>query len=93
MIGDQKHIMNTGYAKSFKELRVYQKAHEVSRAVFRLSMTFPKKGMVSLTDQIRRAARSGGAQITEAPGKKRYEKHFISKLTDADAAEYFTTDY
>lgn len=78
------------YAKSFKELRVYQKAHEVSGAVFRLSMTFPKGEMFSLTDQIRRAARSVGAQIAEAWGKRRYEKHFVSKLTDADAEQMET---
>jgi four helix bundle protein len=41
--------------------------------------------MYSLTDQIRRASRSIGAQIAEAWSKRDYEKHFQSKLTDADA--------
>ena len=82
--------MTKGYAKSFKDLRVYQKAREVSRAVFRLSKTFPKDEMYSLTDQIRRAARSVGAQIAEAWGKRRYEKHFVSKLTDADSEQMET---
>src|SRR5436190_14653432 len=79
--------MTTGYAKSFKDLRVYQEAREVSRAVFNLSKAFPKEEMFSLTDQVRRAARSIGAQIAEAWGKRRYEKHFVSKLTDADAEQ------
>jgi four helix bundle protein len=79
--------MASDYARSFKDLRVYQKAREVSRAVFRLSKTFPKEEMYSLTDQVRRAARSVGAQIAEAWGKRRYEKHFVSKLTDADAEQ------
>jgi four helix bundle protein len=79
--------MTTGYARSFRDLRVYQKAREVSGAVFRLSKTFPKEEMYSLTDQIRRSARSVGAQIAEAWGKRRYEKHFVSKLTDADAEQ------
>ena len=82
--------MTTYYAKSFKDLRVYQKTREVSGAVFRLSKTFPKDEMYSLTDQIRRAARSVGAQIAEAWGKRRYEKHFVSKLTDADAEQMET---
>lgn len=82
--------MTTYYAKSFKDLRVYQKAREVSRTVFRLSKTFPKDEMYSLTDQVRRAARSVGAQIAEAWGKRRYEKHFVSKLTDADAEQMET---
>ena len=82
--------MTTGYARSFKDLRVYQKAREVSRAVFKLTKTFPKEEMYSLTDQIRRSARSVGAQIAEAWGKRRYEKHFLSKLTDADAEQLET---
>lgn len=79
--------MTTYYAKSFKDLRVYQKAREASRAVFQLSKAFPKDEMYSLTDQIRRASRSVGAQIAEAWGKRRYEKHFVSKLSDADAEQ------
>ena len=82
--------MTTYYAKSFKDLRVYQKAREVSRAVFKLSKGFPKEEMYSLTDQMRRAVRSVGAQIAEAWGKRRYEKHFVSKLTDADAEQMET---
>src|SRR5512141_895114 len=79
--------MTTYYARSFKDLRVYQKAREVSRLVFKLSNAFPKEEMYSLTDQIRRAVRSIGAQIAEAWGKRRYEKHFVSKLSDADAEQ------
>ncbi len=82
--------MSVGYATSFKDLRVYQKARDISRAVFKLSKAFPKEEMYSLTDQIRRAARSVGAQIAEAWGKRRYEKHFVSKLTDADAEQLET---
>jgi four helix bundle protein len=77
--------MTTHYARSFKELRVYQKAREVSKEVFRRSKAFPKEG-----DQFRRAARSVGAQIAEAWGKRRYAKHFVSKLSDADAEQMET---
>jgi len=82
--------MKTEYARSFKDLRVYQKARDVSRVVFRLSKSFPREEMYSLTDQIRRASRSIGAQIAEAWGKRRYEKSFVSKLTDADAEQMET---
>jgi four helix bundle protein len=78
------------HVRSFKELRVYQKTKVVSQAVFKLSKQFPKEEMYSLTDQFRRAARSVGAQIAEAWGKRRYEKHFVSKLTDADAEQMET---
>ena len=82
--------MTAYYAKSFKALRVYQKAREVSRLVSLLSKAFPREEAYSLTDQLRRAARSIGAQIAEAWGKRRYEKHFVSKLTDADAEKMET---
>jgi len=52
---------------------------------FLISKRFPSEENYSLTDQIRQASRSIGAQIAEAWAKRRYEKHFISKLTDADA--------
>src|ERR1043166_4149419 len=82
--------MTTTYAKSFKDLLVYQEAREVSREAFRLSKSFPREEMYSLTGQFRRAARSVGAQIAEAWGKRRYEKHFVNKLTDADAEQMET---
>ncbi|MCJ7824138.1 MAG: four helix bundle protein [Anaerolineales bacterium] len=78
------------HAKSFRDLFVYQKAKKVSRAIFEISKGFPKEEIYSLTDQIRRASRSIGAQIAEAWAKRRYERHFISKLTDADAEQMET---
>jgi four helix bundle protein len=64
---------------------VYQKARQVARAIFGISKLFPKDEAYSLTSQVRRSSRSIGAQITEAWAKRRYQNHFISKLTDADA--------
>ena len=78
------------HAKRFQDLVVYQKAFKVARDIFEISKRFPKEETYSLTDQIRRSSRSIGAQIAEAWGKRRYEKHFISKLTDADAEQLET---
>jgi four helix bundle protein len=78
------------HARSFRDLLVYRKAKSVSSAIFELSKTFPKEETYSLTDQIRRASRSIGAQIAEAWAKRRYERHFVSKLTDADAEQMET---
>jgi four helix bundle protein len=75
------------HAESFRDLLVYKKAKRVSREVFEISRSFPKGETYSLTDQIRRASRSIGAQIAEAWAKRRYERHFVSKLTDADAEQ------
>ncbi len=78
------------YAKSFRELLVYKKAKFVAKDVFEITVRFPKDEKYSLTDQVRRASRSVGAQIAEAWAKRRYEKHFISKLTDADGEQQET---
>ena len=73
-----------GFAKSFRDLVVYRKATEVARRVFVLTKAFPREERNSLTDQVRRSSRSVGAQIAEAWAKRRYPKHFASKLSDAD---------
>ena len=82
--------MEKRHARSFRDLIVYQKAKEVSRSVFRVSKSWPKEETYALTDQIRRSSRSVGAQIAEAWAKRRYEKHFVSKLTDADGEQQET---
>lgn len=70
---------------TFRELLVYQKARQLAQDVFEITRIFPREEMYSLTDQMRRSSRAVGAQIAEAWAKRRYEVHFISKLTDADA--------
>jgi four helix bundle protein len=78
------------YVKSFRDLETYKLAREVSKEIFILSKSFPAEERYSLTDQIRRSSRSVGAQIAEAWGKRKYESHFISKLTDADSEQLET---
>ena len=78
------------YAKSFRELEVYKLSRELAGEIFQISKSFPKEETYSLTDQIRRSTRSIGAQIAEAWAKRKYEKHFISKLTDADGEQQET---
>ena len=69
----------------FKELIAYKKAFDLANAGFGLSNQFPKEEMYSLADQIRRSSRSVCANIAESYRKRLYVKHFVSKLTDADA--------
>ena len=79
-----------GHANSFKELEVYKQARFLGKLIFEITKDYPKEEKYSLTDQIRRSTRSIGAQIAESWGKRRYENHFILKLTDADAEQYET---
>ena len=69
---------------SAKELKVYKAAYELSMAIFEISKTWPPEERYSLTDQIRRSSRSVCSNLREAWAKRRYEAHFVSKLTDAD---------
>ena len=70
--------------RSPKDLIVYQKAYELAMRIFYASKHFPKDEHYSLTDQIRRSSRSVCSNLREAWAKRRYEAHFVSKLTDAD---------
>ncbi len=55
-----------------------------------MTLQLPKDERFSLTDQIRRSSGSVGGQIAEAWAKRRYPKHFVSKLTDADGEQLET---
>jgi four helix bundle protein len=72
-------------AKSAKELRVYKEAYALAMEIFEISRKWPVEEKYALTDQIRRSSRAVCANLREAWSKRRYEAHFISKLTDVDA--------
>jgi len=69
---------------SAKDLKVYKKGYELAMRVFELSKHFPPEERFALTSQIRRSSRSVCLNLREAWAKRRYEAHFISKLTDCD---------
>ena len=69
---------------SGKELEVYQKAYRLAMEIFELSQSFPSEERYALVSQIRRSSRSITMNLREAWAKRRYEAHFISKLTDCD---------
>ena len=50
----------------------------------RRAKTFPAEERFSLTSQIRRSSRSICLNLREAWAKRRYEAHFLAKLTDCD---------
>ena len=69
---------------SAKDLEAYQKAYVVAMKIFELSRAFPPDERFALTGQISRSSRSICLNLREAWAKRRYEAHFISKLTDCD---------
>ena len=69
---------------SAKDLNVYKAAYELAMKVFELSKRFPPEEKFALTSKIRRSSRSVCLNLREAWAKRRYQAHFISKLTDCD---------
>jgi four helix bundle protein len=72
------------FAKSFRDLEVYQRALELVVAINSFCDTLPSKEKYALADQMRRASRSVCSNIAEAWRKRRYKAAFISKMSDAE---------
>ena len=53
----------------FRQLKVWQKAHEVILEIYRVTQEFPKSEVYGLTSQMRRAAISIGSNIAEGRGR------------------------
>ena len=70
--------------RSHKELDTYKIAFDSAMEIFELTKSFPKEEKYSLTDQIRRSSRSVCANLAEAFRKRKYPKHFVSKLSDSE---------
>jgi four helix bundle protein len=71
--------------RSAKDLIVYQKSYVLAMKIFHMSKRFPAEERYALVSQIRRSSRSVSMNLREAWAKRRYEAHFVSKLTDCDA--------
>jgi len=83
---DEKRISKI---RTVRDLTVYRKAFDSAMEIFELTKKFPKEETYSLTDQIRRASRSVGSNLSEGWRKRRYKAVFLNKLTDSgqEAAE------
>lgn len=55
--------------QNFRKLAVWQKAHEITLVVYRISSTFPSDERFGLTSQIRRCASSVPANIAEGSAR------------------------
>jgi four helix bundle protein len=57
-------------AKTFKDLIVWQHAHQLVIEVYKMTKEFPREEMYGITSQVRRAAVSVAANIAEAFKKR-----------------------
>ena len=55
--------------KDFRELKVWQKAHELTLAVYQVTAKFPREELYGLTMQMRRAGASIPANLAEGCGR------------------------
>lgn len=55
--------------KDFRELKVWQKAHELTLAVYRISATLPREELYGLSSQLRRSSSSIAANLAEGCGR------------------------
>jgi four helix bundle protein len=77
-------------AKSFRQLRVYEAAREVTRTIFVITKRFPKEERYALVDQVRRSSRAVKAMLAEAWARRRYKAAFINKIDEALGEAYET---
>ena len=55
--------------RDFRKLQVWEKAHQLTLAVYKATATFPQTELYGLTNQIRRASTSIPANIAEGCGR------------------------
>jgi four helix bundle protein len=64
--------------KDFRQLKVWEKAHQLALTIYKATKEFPKEELYGLTSQIRRASMSIPTNIAEGRGR----------FTDADFARF-----
>ncbi|HUF00096.1 MAG TPA: four helix bundle protein [Anaerolineales bacterium] len=64
--------------KDFRQLKVWEKSHQLALAIYKATKEFPKEELYGLTSQIRRSSMSIPTNIAEGCGR----------FTDADFARF-----
>lgn len=78
--------------QNYKELKVWEKSHQLVLDIYRVTAKFPKEEVFGITSQVRRAAASIPANIAEGCGKKsRLDlANFLNiSLGSANETDYF----
>lgn len=75
MIQDSRINTNsTNTIREFTDLKAWQEAHKFVIMIYRITKSFPKSEMYSLTDQVRRAVTSITSNIAEGFGRQTYKE-------------------
>jgi len=87
--GEEKTVRDRGgkttspVIRSFRDLKVFTLAYDLSTDVFHKTKQFPREELYSLTDQIRRSSRSISVNIAEGWAKRHFENIFKRHLLDS----------
>jgi four helix bundle protein len=77
--------------KDFRTLKVWEKAHALTLAVYKATEKFPKQELYALTNQIQRAAVSVPTNIAEGCGKDsdaELKRYFVISMGSSSELEY-----
>jgi four helix bundle protein len=77
--------------KDFRNLRVWQKAHELTLAAYKTTSDFPRDELYGLTSQIRRCSVSIAANIAEGCGKRggaEFNRYLLMASGSASELDY-----
>ena len=87
-VSDEDLVLHDGGAPlSYRDLRVWQQARDLSVALHRLTRShLPRFEMQEEGSQLRRASKSVRANIVEGFGRRRYKLDFLKHLTYAEAS-------
>jgi len=56
--------------RDFQQLKVWQKAHKLTLAIYKITASFPREELYGLTSQLRRCAASVPANLAEGCGRE-----------------------
>jgi four helix bundle protein len=77
--------------ESFRNLKVWEKAHALTLDIYQASRSFPKEELFGLTSQMRRASASVGANIAEGvcrKGDAEFSRFLYIAVGSASELEY-----
>jgi four helix bundle protein len=77
--------------KNFKELRIWQRSHQLVLDVYQITKSFPKEEVYGLTSQIRRSCSSIPTNIAEGCGRNsdaELNRFLVIAMGSASELEY-----
>jgi four helix bundle protein len=77
--------------QDFRELKVWQKAHELTLAIYQVTRSFPRDELYGLTSQIRRSCSSIAANLAEGCGRNgdaEFARYCSIAMGSASETEY-----